>query len=266
MVVKMKHANGLKAALVIAAAVFVMAGCSKPVTASQETADEANGENPEGQAELIAGPVVSPGVILAQASLWELKDDGNVYWKKTLNAGDTVIFKGEERRMTRMPAKVDHDFILVESDGQDLWVIKGLVAGDAVPGVILYPDTVLYSKALLDSPVTSKNNIVPQYTIVGVHSGLAENSFSCISAYLSENWVIIDKRFVKQETLSTSDHEVQGMKLYRLALAAENPVIKRELLNNALQVGSSFEGLISEELYKLDTAPAETEAVEMAAE
>ncbi|MDR2768467.1 MAG: hypothetical protein LBB82_09120 [Treponema sp.] len=256
----MKHVNGLKAVLAAVVTVFVLAGCSKP--APPETTDEASGENQESQAEFIAGPVLSPGVILSQASLWELKDDGNVYWKKTLNAGDTVTFKGEERRMTRMPAKVDHDFILIESDGQDLWVIKGLVAGDAIPGVILYPDTVLYSKAVLDSPVTSKNNIIPQYTIVGVHSGLAENSFSCISAYLSENWVVIDKRFVKQDTLSTSDNQVQGMKLYRLALATENPVVKKELLNNALQVGSSFEELISEELYKLANAPAETETAE----
>jgi hypothetical protein len=92
---------------------------------------------------------------------------------------------------------------------------------------------------------------------VGVHTGLAENSFACISAYFNDTWIIIDKRFVKQDVVSTSDNQVQGIKLYRLALATENPVVKKELLNNALLVGSSFGDLINDELLKMDN-PVET--------
>ncbi|MDR1390242.1 MAG: hypothetical protein LBJ31_09745 [Treponema sp.] len=245
---------------------FIVAflGCSKPAVENPEIID--SGEEAELVMEAFDGPEISPGVILAQASLWELRDDGNVYWKKTLNAGDTLQYRGEERRMTRMPAKVEHDFILVNSDDTDLWVIKGLVAGDAVPGVILQNDTVLYSKAALDSPLTTRNNVLPQYTIVGVHHNSSEKNFTCVSGYLPENWVVVDKRFVKQEAVSTVEGNVQSVKLYKLALATENPVVKKELLTNALEVSGAMGDainwdLINEELRKLD-APQETQEAE----
>lgn len=237
-------------------AVFTLAvlltACSKPAPEAEETEAEAGEEIPEG---------VSLGVVLDRAGVWELQNDGKLKWVRYINAGETVEWKDEKRTLVNTSNNKENDYYRVYAGG-DYWIRDYAVTGLARPGVVIYPDTVLYSQPDLGSPVTARIKTLHQYSIVAVHDEPAaalQPDFVQVSAYYIHNgqYYVVNKSWVKRENVSTLPEDVKGISLYRLALVTEDPVIKRELLNNALSVSAQYMDIVRHALVEMDY-PAES--------
>jgi hypothetical protein len=208
--------------------------CSKPEPGSEaEGIPESGGE----------GPVLEEtgqslhGVILTEAGLWELRADGKIYWKSQLNAGDTVNWNGEQQSYHRNYDNAVRNFYRVEADG-DYWVQDYAIAGPAEPGVVVAPDTVLYTKPDPTSPVRAGNVSLPQYTLVAVFPDEdPTDNYIKVSARLEgTSNPPISERYVKVENVSTDPNDIGAVKLARIASATENAVVRAELLRNALDI------------------------------
>ena len=204
----------------------------------------------------------SLGVVLDRASVWELQSDGKLKWAHYINAGETVEWTGEKRALVNTSNNRENEYYHVFAGG-DYWIRDYAVAGPAVPGVIQYRDTVLYSQPDLGSIVTSKNKTIRRYSIVAVYEQDLAAGFSRISAHYVENaqYRVVDGLWVKTENISTHPNDVKAISLYQLALAfedpvaalaSEDPVVKRELLNNALSISDTYSTLIERALIEMD--------------
>ncbi|MDR2553047.1 MAG: hypothetical protein LBD31_07790 [Treponema sp.] len=177
------------------------------------------------------------GVLLTEAGLWEVRADGKIHWKSQLNAGDTVIWKGEKQNHRRSYDNAERTFYRVDAEG-DYWVQDYAIAGPAVPAVITAAGTVLYTRPDLASPARTGNITMPRYALAALlPDDDPGDEFVRISARLegAPNPQVLE-RYVKAQNLSTDPAGVEAVKLVRLALAAENAVVRMELLKNALDV------------------------------
>jgi hypothetical protein len=240
------------------AAVFTLAAL---LTACSKSAPEA--EEAETDEEISAG--VPLGVVLDRAGVWELQNDGKLKWVRYINAGETVEWKDEKRTLVNTSNNKENDYYRVYAGG-DYWIRDYAVTGPARPGVIIYPDTVLYSRPDLGSPVTTRIKTLHQYSVVAVHeedpAAVAQPAaalqpdvdFVQVSAYYIYNgqYYVVNKSWVKSENVSTLPGDVKGVSLYRLALATEDPVVKRELLNNVLSVSDRYLDVVQRELVEME--------------
>jgi hypothetical protein len=215
-------------AVLALAAFFSFFGCA-PKT-------DAPGAAAEGDA-VETAEALPQGVILTEASLLELKEDGKVHWKSNLNAADTVIWKDEKRDLVRAYDGQSRTFYRVDLDG-DYWVQDYAVAGPAEAAVIVAADTVLYSRPDLTSPLRSGTVSLPRYSIAALlpDDNIAD-SFVKITARLegAAN-PQISERHVKIDAISTDPNDVGAVKLARIASGTENPVVRKELLKNAMEM------------------------------
>jgi hypothetical protein len=203
---------------------------------------------PAQQAGVESSGVSLPAVVLSRAALWTEKE-GVMNPGTQVIKGDTLIWKGEVKNAQRSTDKETREYARVEFDGRDYWIQSVLVATDAVPGIIVGPETVRYTRASLTA--THPNGlIIPEYTIVAVHSGLDADGFTGVSAFIEgQRTTVVTKEFIKKDNVSLRQEDIKAMQLYTLALEAKNEVSKRELLRNALDLGSRFTALIEQELH-----------------
>ncbi|MDR2048271.1 MAG: hypothetical protein LBP69_02335 [Treponema sp.] len=195
------------------------------------------------------------GVVLIRAGLWELQNENQVKWVRYINAGETVEWKDESRKLLNPSANnAENEYYRVYAGG-DYWIRDYAIEGPAEPGVITGPETVLYSQPDLGSPLTSGTNTIHQYTIVAVHPE-QQSGFLKVSAYYAYNgkYIWIRERYVKAENVSTDINDVKGISLYQLAMATEDPVVKKELLNNALSLSDRYYDLIQRALIETEYA------------
>jgi hypothetical protein len=244
---------------VIALALITAAACSRPVeesSASGEKAAETGDDVSYGE----------KGVVLTRASVWEMQADGRLKWVRYINAGDSVEWLGESRKLVNTSNNQENDYWHVYAGG-DYWIRDYAVTGPAEPGIIMYPDTVIYSQPDLGSITTGKNKTIRRYEIVAVHpegtkgltgSNGSNGAFKQISAYYTAGgqYYVFNNVYVKQENVSQDPGDVKGMSLYQLALAADDPVIKRELLNNVLLFSGRFNDLVDIEFREMEFANA----------
>lgn len=236
--------------LVFLALVLVFCwSCSKAPEAAEESAEE--------ETELAEEIRVPHGVLLTDAGLWEVRSDGKIYWKSQLNAGDTVIWTGEQQNYRRNYDNEERTFFRVNADG-DFWVQDYAIAGPAEPAVVIAADTVLYTKPDLTSPARTGNIVLPRYTLVAVlqDENGGNGDFVQISARLegTSNPPVND-RYIKVQNLSIDPNDIGCVKLVRIAAATENPVVRAELLNNALIMAQQSRSL-SQTALDLDNDPA----------
>ncbi|GHU13877.1 hypothetical protein FACS1894161_4210 [Spirochaetia bacterium] len=225
-----------------AALIAAFVSCAKPEQPKTQDIDE-----PES-----AEPFVSTGVVLTRASVWELQADGKLKWARYINAGETVEWPDEGlRKFVNTSNNQENEYYHVYAGG-DYWIRDYAVTGPAAPGVILAPETVLYSRPDLGSITTGRNKTIRQYSIVAVHPEMT-GDFVEISAYyvLGGQYYVFNNLWVKKENVSIASDDVKGISLYQLALATEDPIVKRELLNNALTVSSSFDDLVEREFTEM---------------
>jgi hypothetical protein len=217
----------------------------------RETGPETDGETVFSGTSSWTGPV---GVIISTAYLWELRNDGLMYSaNKVRNTGDTVGWKDELIKAKRQTDNVERDFYHIDSDGEDLWVQSYAIAGpDAVPGVVLAENAVLYTRADLAAPASGSILSLPQYTIGAVFPGMDSDQFTGISVYL-DTVGTVNKRYIKRQNISADPSDVKSMQLYQLALATTIGIRRRELLNNALEMSGSFGSLIDGALAEIET-------------
>jgi hypothetical protein len=92
---------------------------------------------------------------------------------------------------------------------------------------------------------------------------MESGGFAAISAYVEgTKYVTVTKRFVKKDSLVTEPKDVRAMQLLTIARTQKNPVIKKEILQNALEEKSIFGDLIEQELALLEPKTQEAVASE----
>jgi hypothetical protein len=131
----------------------------------------------------------------------------------------------------------------------DAYLLQWAVADNAIPAAVVYDGAVVYTKAALDA-VDNRGRKIPQYSIVALHPVEGDNGFVCVSASIP-NQLAVDRVFVKGEYVTREYEDVQVLQLYTKALATENETVKEELLNNAWDLGGTFNDLIFDALWKL---------------
>jgi hypothetical protein len=219
--------------VLVLAGVFIVCACSrsgKPVQ-KEET------QNEEFEPLVITEPAMELGVILTEASLLEQRDDGKMYWKAGINAGDTVGWKNEEKSAVRAYDGLTRTFYRVDADG-DYWVQDYAIAGPAIPAVIVADETVLYTKPDLTSVARRGAITVPKYTLVAMLADDAPSGqFVKISARVegSAN-PSISELYVKIDNISSDYNDVGCVKLARIAAGIKNSSARKELLKNAMEM------------------------------
>ncbi|MDR2314464.1 MAG: hypothetical protein LBE02_08010 [Spirochaetaceae bacterium] len=216
------------AIVLLSTVIFLVPSCSKPKPDAETLAPE--GEVPEEPAESALH-----GVLLTDTGLWEVRADGKIYWKSQLNAGDTVIWTGEQRDYRRNYDNAQRTFYRVNAEG-DYWVQDYAIAGPAEPGVIVTTDTILYTRPEITSVVRTGNITLPQYSLVAIFpDDNPADEFIKISARLEGTAnPPVPERYIKIQNVSMDLNDIRCIKLARMAALAENPLVKGELLKNAL--------------------------------
>jgi hypothetical protein len=177
-------------------------------------------------------------------SLNEIREDGKVYWKASVSAGDTTGWTGEKQELQYANGN-KRTFYRVLSDGAEYWVQEYFIAGPAVPAVITGEETVLYTKP--EPSAVSRTGIVtlPGFTLVAMlDDDNLTDDFIRIAAFLSDVRPI--ERYVKIKDISWDQNDVGGVKLARIAAVTKNPAAHKELLKNAMEMlgkGKSLYGV-----------------------
>jgi hypothetical protein len=152
--------------------------------------------------------------------------------------------------------------ILALDDQKEYWIQNLFLAPNAKPAVVLSDSAMLYSKP--DLAAVARNGVIlPQYSVVGLHgetgTNAADPGFYRISAYidtLASPSVV--EMYVKADTLAVDSTDVRVMQLYQTALASTNATVKKEILTNALSLGSVFSSLVSRALDEMSGKSAFT--------
>jgi len=216
-------------------AVFFVCACSK----SNKPVQKEDTQNEETESQDITEPVTETemGVILTEASLMELREDGKMYWKANINAGDTVEWKNEEKSAVRAYDGLTRTFFRVDANG-DYWVQDYAIAGPAIPAVIVSDETVLYTKPDITSVARRGAITIPKFALVAMLADDAPSGqFVKISARVegSAN-PSISELYVKTENISSDYNDVGCVKLARIASGTKNPAARKELLKNAMEL------------------------------
>ena len=235
-------------------ALFVLAACTEKKTEALSAEVEEEAAPPR--------PVSVPAVVLTGTSKWVEKSDGLMAYAAPADYGEVVeavLVQGDDaaaaaawekkyvtKRASREKLEGERDFYQVKAaDGKEYWVQDLLIAVDAEPCIVLTESALLYSKPDIGS-LNPNTLVLPQYAILGLHQAESTEDFVCVSGYVTEfkNRPAITRQFVKSGLVSTDAADIQAMKLYKAAMANKNNIAKRELLNNALALRSSFTFLI----------------------
>jgi hypothetical protein len=195
------------------------------------------------------------GVVLIRAGVWEIQNENQVKWVRYINAGETVEWKNESRKLINPSANnAENEYYRVYAGG-DYWIRDYAIEGPAEPGVIIGSETLLYSQPDLTGVITTGTNTIPQNTIVAVDPE-RQSGFLKISAYYlnAGKYYLVNKRYVKAENVSTDINDVKGISLYQLAMITENIASKKEFLNNALDLSDRYYDLIQRALIEVEYA------------
>jgi hypothetical protein len=213
-------------------------------------------------------PVSAPGVVLTSTSKWVEKSEGLMAYAGPAEYGEAVEVllaqdggaglekKYVTKRAVREKIEGERDFYQVkDSEGKEFWVQDLLIAVDAELCIVTGESALLYTKPDLAS-INSKALVLPQYAIMGLHRAESTEDFICVSGYITEfkNSPVIARQFVKTGLVSVDydPEDIQAIKLYHAAMASKNDIAKRELLNNAAGLWTSFRPLIWEAIEAMD--------------
>lgn len=243
----------LKTAVLFAVLCVVFVSCSKqPAQDGREmlSGGEVLSEFSDTEWAVPAGN--AKGVVLYQAGVFEIENENRLKWIRSASAGDTVEWKDENRRLVYR--NEENGYCRVYAGG-DYWIWEGFIRGPAEPGVIIGPETILYSRPEPTGVITSGNNMIPQNTVVAVHPEQS-SGFLKISAYYvnAGRAYRVDQRYVKTENVSTDVNDVKGIALYQLAMITEDVRSKREFLNNALSFSDRYYDLVQRALIETEYA------------
>jgi hypothetical protein len=168
------------------------------------------------------------------------------------DTADPAILVPEKKTAVRLSDNEERQFYHIRAEGQDYWIQDLFLAVDAIPGIIFADNTFLYTEPDI-SAISSNALKLPLYALVGVHMAESTPDFICVSAYVTDfSSTVVDKQFIKRDTVTSDSLDLRVFRLYRVAEASSNETVKRELLNDAMSLGSSFNYLISEALDKMN--------------
>jgi len=233
----MKHIFGIsgnKFFVLFLACLFIVCACTK----SDKKQEESEPQEEESDALfVIAEPGQELAVILTDASLQELRDDGKMYWKANLSAGDTVVWKNEEKEAIRSYDGLKRTFYRVYMDG-DYWVQDYAIEGPAMPAVITVDETILYTQPDLTAVARRGNISIPKYTLVALmNDDDPADQFAKISAWLDgTSNPAVTELYVKADNVSSDYNDIGCVKLARIASVTKNPAARKELLKNAMEM------------------------------
>ncbi len=192
-------------------------------------------------------------VLLHKAGLYVEKDNKMDY-KTFAPIGETVGWLDDEKEAIRSSDGKLRDFAKIKYDKKEYWINRALIGSDAQPGVIIGDTTLMYTKA---DELTSLGKPIPALSIVAVHTGLEEDGFVPVSAYLENtDFVVVKERFIRTENVTTAPEDVRAMQLLTIINTEKNDLIKKDLLTSAKKLNSRFSNLIDEALTALEPQDA----------
>ena len=216
------------------ALLLIIFGCTKPA----ESNDVPGSVHSEEEEYIEPVNSMAQGVFVIDGSLTELKDDGKMHWKISLNAGETVDWTGELMEAVRAYDGATRKFYKVYFNGEELWAHDYYIYGPAVPAVIVSEETVLYTKPDLGSVAKSGIVTLPKYTIVAmVHDEKPVGDFMMVAAFLSLG--VPGERWIKSNDISWDVNDVAVIKYARSAAATKVPASRKELFKNAMETASN---------------------------
>lgn len=190
-------------------------------------------------------------VLFNNAAVYEEKDGGMVY-KSTVQIANIVKWKNQVKKAIRKSDSQEREFAQIAIDKETLWIQTPFIAPQAIPGVVVGDETGLYKKA---DAATFSGRTIAKLTMIAVHPDSESGNFIAISAYVDGNKApVITRQFVKKENIDTDSGDVRGIQLFTIAMEAKDPVVRKELLKNALETNTRFSDLVQDELDNLNNA------------
>ena len=212
---------------------LIILGCIF-LSCSKSGQNQDAGSETESEAESIENLPLPQGVLVLDGSLNELRDDGKMYWKGSVYAGDTVNWTGEQIDAVLSFNNQTRTFWRVEANG-DFWVQQYFIHGPGVPGVIIKDEAVLYTKP--DPGAVARGGIItlPKFTFVAIlKDDDLKDDFIPIAAQLGG--AKPDERWIKITDVSWNKNDIDGVKITRTAAATKNSAAHIALLENAMEI------------------------------
>jgi len=237
------YMSKLKSVGILVAALCCLVSCNKNAKTT-EPAPDALSTTPNGERQGV--------VLLNGTGLYVEQEDGKMKYASSANAGDVynlILVKPEgakekvceTKEAERVSPAGKRNFYHISKEDKEFWVQDALFAPDTVPAIITATDAVMYTKPDISS-VVSDGSIFPQYQIVGV--GDSEKGFTATYAYIEKTISATSLRYVKGDCYTTSSDDIKAYQMYTSAINAKNNTVEKTLLQNALELHSSFDDLI----------------------
>ncbi|GMO59505.1 MAG: hypothetical protein Ta2A_05420 [Treponemataceae bacterium] len=255
----MKKIGFISIMSVLLLASVAMVSCSKKPEAALESADNLRVSTI--LSEGIFGCTESKdGVMMNSKTSFKLGETVYViYVKETYPAaeeGAEPVYTGEVvpemKSALRASDKQARDFYHCQNDkGEQFWVQSYAIFPDSKPGVVVWENAMIYDRPTL-AGVAKNGAVMRQYQVLGVRIDEATPEFACVSAYYADTNTILTEKYVKVDTLSLRESDIEQIALYNTAKSTKNDKVKAEILRNALEIGGAFDYLVEEELYGSD--------------
>lgn len=209
--------------------ILLLAGCVPQETG--ETAEEPVGPPPEEE-------IGSVNVVYQLLTYSETDTEGETRQFErsfTLPLGEEITRVGEP-----FPAVTpfgDRTLVKIRNSvGEESHTLEQYVVPGAELGVVVDPNTVLYTRPNLTSPT---DDIIPRGSMVAIHPESPGAEFLYITTYDHEAVAGYFDLYVKSEDISTSETDVQAGLLLFVAQQTNAQVARQELLENAEGLGNS---------------------------
>lgn len=178
-------------------------------------------------------------------------------WGPPLMLMEKVSPLGEEAELTVGNAKRAYVKVRRQT-GEEGWANAAYVIPDAYPGVILTQRATFYRQPDLAGPDTT---YLVRGDFVAVLAEPVINNFVKVVWANPNTSAVVTGRYLKADTLTTAQSDLDAALLYALALRETNLVKREELLNNAASIPSeAFRAEIQTEL-RIARAGFQVEAV-----
>ncbi|MDR2898609.1 MAG: hypothetical protein LBU99_07300 [Spirochaetaceae bacterium] len=254
------HSGGVAVLLFAGMVLFacvLLVSCSGKETEQKALIEEV----PDGSS---SGVEVTAVVLYDTAAKWKENEQDQMSFSKSSEVGELVsvfmlpnpanpeVLIPEKKEAVRLSDNEKREFYHIKEEGQDYWIQDLFLGVDAVPGIISGDTAFLYTKPDVGA-ISSKALKLPQFSFAAVHTAESTPDFVCISAYVTEFAnKSVEKQYIKRDMVTADTLDLRVFRLYQVAENSKNDTVKRELLNDARSLGSSFNYLVVEALNKLN--------------
>lgn len=120
------------------------------------------------------------------------------------------------------------------STGVEAVTLARYIVPNATLGVVTGEAALLFAD---DTLVAAGNTVLPRGLVVAIHSGRPRSDFVQLTAYDADSDLSYSAQYVRSQDVSQDQNDVRAALLLFLARNTDSPVARRELLQNASDLG-----------------------------